>query len=107
MGGSRISGKGGGGGAATATKVFGGSRLKTLFGISKGGARPTRAPESASALPTCTPVCPPSEYYTHYSVCIGGPGIFPGDPPPPGILNLYFFKLSAFNRFIKICSYIS
>ena len=37
-----------GGAAATANaagaKVFGGSRLKTLFGISKGGARPPCAP---------------------------------------------------------------
>ena len=44
--------KGGGGTAATASatgaKVFGGSRLKTLFGISKGGAR---APEFASDNP--------------------------------------------------------
>ena len=42
-----------GGAAATAsaagTKVFGGSRLKTLFGISKGGVRaPCAPPESAS-----------------------------------------------------------
>ena len=42
--------EGGGGAAVTASatcaKVFGGSRLKTLFGISKGGggARPLRAP---------------------------------------------------------------
>ena len=45
------SGKGGGGAAATASaagaKVFGGSRLKTLFGISKGG-RPPPPLESAS-----------------------------------------------------------
>ena len=41
-----------GGAAATASaagaKVFGGSRLKTLFGISKGGGR-APPPESASA----------------------------------------------------------
>ena len=50
-------GGGGGGAAATASaagaKVFGGSRLKTLFGISKGGARPLRPPpppESASGI---------------------------------------------------------
>ena len=40
--------KGGGGAAATTSavgaKVFGGSRLKTLFGISKGGARAPCAP---------------------------------------------------------------
>ena len=45
--GPRICGKGGGGAAATASaagaKVFGGSRLKTLFGISKGGAPPASA----------------------------------------------------------------
>ena len=45
--------EGGGGAAATASatgaKVFGGSRLKTLFGISKGGGRaPCAPPESAS-----------------------------------------------------------
>ena len=45
----------GGGAAATASaagaKVFGGSRLKTLFGISKGGRAPPAPPppESASA----------------------------------------------------------
>ena len=44
----------GGGAAATASaagaKVFGGSRLKTLFGISKGGARaPCGAPPPESA----------------------------------------------------------
>ena len=47
-GGSRICGKGGGGAAATASaagaKVFGESRLKTLFGISKGGRAPPAAP---------------------------------------------------------------
>ena len=48
--------RGGGGAAATASatgaKVFGESRLKTLFGISKG--RPLRPPpvESASDWPT-------------------------------------------------------
>ena len=40
--------KGGGGAAATASaggaNVFGGSRLKTLFGISKGGAPPAPLP---------------------------------------------------------------
>ena len=47
--------RGGGGGAAatasaTGAKVFGGSRLKTLFGISKGGgAPPAPPPESVSA----------------------------------------------------------
>ena len=43
--------RGGGGAAATAgTKIFGGSRLKTLYGISKGGggAPCTPPPESAS-----------------------------------------------------------
>ena len=56
-GGSRIRGRGGGGAAATAStagaKVFGGSRLKTLFGISKGGRRALRPPppESASGFP--------------------------------------------------------
>ena len=47
--------EGGGGAAATASaagaKVFGGSRLKTLFGISKGGRAPPAPPpppESAS-----------------------------------------------------------
>ena len=45
------------GAAATASaagaKVFGGSRLKTLFGISKGGARaPCAPPGSASGLET-------------------------------------------------------
>ena len=43
----------GGGAAATASaagaKVFGGSRLKTLFGISKGGARAPCAPPPESA----------------------------------------------------------
>ena len=47
-GGSRICEKGGGGAAATASaagaKVFGGSRLKTLFGISKGGRAPPAPP---------------------------------------------------------------
>ena len=54
-GGSRICGKGGGVAAtasAAGAKVFGGSRLKTLFGISKGGgggrAPPAAPPESAS-----------------------------------------------------------
>ena len=52
-GGSRICGKGGGGAATTASaagaKVFGGSRLKTLFGISKEGRAPLAPPpESAS-----------------------------------------------------------
>ena len=51
-GGSRIWGRGGGGAAATASaagaKVFGGSRLKTLFGISKGGGAPPAPPESTS-----------------------------------------------------------
>ena len=50
--------KGGRGAAATTSaagaKVFGGSRLKTLFGISKGGARapcgPPPPPESASDI---------------------------------------------------------
>ena len=50
--------KGGGGAAATASaagaKVFGGSRLKTLFGISKGVARAPAPPppESASVYMT-------------------------------------------------------
>ena len=46
-GGSRICGKGGAAATASAAgaKVFGGSRLKTLFGISTGGARaPPPAP---------------------------------------------------------------
>ena len=47
-GGSRICGRGGGGAVATASatgaKVFGGSRLKTLFGISKGGRAPAAPP---------------------------------------------------------------
>ena len=53
----------GGGAAATASaagaKVFGGSRLKTLFGISKGGGAP---PESAS------------DYYTWSGADPGGGG---------------------------------
>ena len=55
-GGSRICGKGGGAAAtasAAGAKVFGGSRLKTLFGISKGGGRAPCAP------PPCAP--PPPE----------------------------------------------
>ena len=50
-GGSRICGKGGGGAqglrataSAAGAKVFGGSRLKTLFGISKGGGHAPCAP---------------------------------------------------------------
>ena len=43
-----------GGAAATASaagaKVFGGSRLKTLFGISKGGARAPCAPPPLNPL---------------------------------------------------------
>ena len=50
-------GRGGGGAAATASaagaKVFGGSRLKTLFGISKGGAPCAPPPESASGMYVC------------------------------------------------------
>ena len=46
--------KGGGGAAATASaagaKVFGGSRLKTLFGISKGGVRAPCAPPPLNPL---------------------------------------------------------
>ena len=47
--------KGGGGAAATASaggaKVFGGSRLKTLFGISKGGRAPPAPPLNPLVLP--------------------------------------------------------
>ena len=51
--------KGGGGAAATASaagvKVFGGSRLKTLFGISKGGGAPC-APPPESAYDYIVPI---------------------------------------------------
>ena len=53
-GGSRICGKGGGAAAtasAAGANAFGGSRLKTLFGISKGGAPPAPPPESACDVP--------------------------------------------------------
>ena len=52
-GGSRICGKGGAAATASAAgaKVFGGSRLKTLFRISKGGRAPCAPPpESASVM---------------------------------------------------------
>ena len=68
-GGCRICGKGGGAAAtasATGAKVFGGSRLKTLFGISKGGRAPPAAPpppESASGYSAEIVILPPVEYH--------------------------------------------
>ena len=48
---------GGGGAASTASaagaKVFGGSRLKTLFGMSKGGRAPCAPPPESASDITC------------------------------------------------------
>ena len=59
-----------GGAAATASaagaKVFGGSRLKTLFGISKGGAHAPCAPLNPLVFPVYTVM-----YMKTQNICIG------------------------------------
>ena len=65
--------KGGGGGAAGA-KVFGGSCLKTFFGISKGGgARPLPPPPPESASGKCVHIYLYALYivgYRIYRLCL-------------------------------------